>query len=123
MAPAAARRLAGLVSAAWAVFDQIAAASPAELRKGPRGGGRDRDRIVAHVDEADWYYAREIGVRLPAPKTQADTEALRAAVLEVLRRPSDGSPLADRKWPLRYAARRIAWHALDHAWEMEDRSE
>ncbi|MGH9282469.1 MAG: hypothetical protein ACRD0S_05980 [Acidimicrobiales bacterium] len=23
----------------------------------------------------------------------------------------------------RYAARRIAWHALDHAWEMQDRSD
>ena len=45
------------------------------------------------------------------------------AVLDALRSPSDGSPLADRKWTLRYAARRIAWHALDHAWEMEDRSE
>jgi hypothetical protein len=44
-------------------------------------------------------------------------------MLEVLGRPSDGSPLADRKWTARYAARRIAWHALDHAWEIEDRSE
>ena len=50
-------------------------------------------------------------------------EAERAAVVEALRQPSDGSPLADRKWPPRYAARRIAWHALDHAWEMEDRTE
>ncbi len=33
---AAARRLADLVTAAWATFDEIAAASPAELRKGPR---------------------------------------------------------------------------------------
>ena len=37
--PAAARRLAGLVTAAWATFAAVAAASPAELRKGPRGGG------------------------------------------------------------------------------------
>ncbi|HKA98202.1 MAG TPA: hypothetical protein VKD66_18215 [Streptosporangiaceae bacterium] len=29
----------------------------------------------------------------------------------------------EQGWPARYAARRIAWHALDHAWEMEDRSE
>ena len=35
---AAARRLVGLVTGAWATFDEIAAASPAELRKGPRGG-------------------------------------------------------------------------------------
>jgi len=44
-------------------------------------------------------------------------------MLEVLRRPSDGGPLAERRWTQRYAARRIAWHALDHAWEMEDRSD
>jgi hypothetical protein len=43
-------------------------------------------------------------------------------VLDILGKASDGSPLADRKWTQRYAARRIAWHALDHAWEMEDRS-
>jgi hypothetical protein len=59
----------------------------------------------------------------PDPGDRAAVEAMRAAVLEVLRQPSDGSPLADRKWPARYAARRIAWHALDHAWEMEDRTE
>ena len=47
---------------------------------------------------------------------------MRAAMLDVLRRPSDGTPLAGRTWTARYAARRIAWHALDHAWEMEDRS-
>lgn len=115
-------RLASIVEAAWSTFDRVAAGAPPELRKGPRGGGRDRDKMVAHVDEADWYYVREIGIRLPAPKSRPDTEALRAAVLEVLRQPSDGSPLAGRKWPARYAARRIAWHALDHAWEMEDRS-
>jgi hypothetical protein len=41
----------------------------------------------------------------------------------VLRQPSDGAPIAGKKWPPRYAARRIAWHALDHAWEIEDRSD
>jgi hypothetical protein len=44
-------------------------------------------------------------------------------MLDVLRQPSDGSPLAGRTWTARYAAHRIAWHALDHAWEIEDRSE
>lgn len=116
-------RLAAIVKAAWATFEAVAAKAPAELRKGPRGGGRDRDKMVAHVDEADWYYAREIGIRVPAPKSRADVEAIRASILDVLRQPSDGSPLAGRTWPARYAARRIAWHALDHAWEMEDRSE
>ena len=81
--------------------------------------------MIGHVIEADHAYAREIGVRMPEPSF-ADREAVeaeRAAVLDALRQPSDGSPLADRKWTPRYAARRIAWHALDHAWEMEDRTE
>ena len=122
---AEARRLARIVEAAWTVFDGVAAAAPTELRKGPRGGGRDRDKMIAHVVESDWYYAREIGVRVqrPDPADRAAVEAMRAAMLEVLRQASDGSPLADRKWPARYAAARIAWHALDHAWEMEDRTE
>ncbi len=119
-----AERLASLVDAAWVIFDRVAERSPAELRKGPRGGGRDRDKMIGHVIEADHAYAREIGVRPPEPSLadRATVEAERAAMLAVLRQLSDGSPLADRKWPPRYAARRIAWHALDHAWEMEDRS-
>ena len=118
-------RLASLVEAAWVIFDRVAERSPEALRKGPRGGGRDRDKMIGHVIEADHAYAREIGVRMPEPSfaDRAAVEAERAAVLDALRRPSDGSPLADRKWPPRYAARRIAWHALDHAWEMEDRAD
>jgi hypothetical protein len=119
-----AERLATIVEASWTVFDKVSAKSPAELRKGPRGGGRDRDKMIRHVIESDHYYAREIGLRLPEPDA-TDRKAVKAerrAVLDVLGQASDGAPLADRRWTLRYAARRIAWHALDHAWEMEDRS-
>ena len=121
---AEAKPLAALVEASWAEFDGVASKAPAELRKGPRGGGRDRDKMVGHVNESDWYYAREIGLKLrqPDPKDATAMAAMRSDMLEILRRPSDGKPLADRKWTQRYAARRIAWHALDHAWEMEDRS-
>jgi hypothetical protein len=120
-----AARLARLVEAAWTIFDRVAAGAPADLRKGPRGGGRDRDKMIGHVVEADSAYAREIGIRQkpPDPTDRAAVEALRAGMLEVLRQPTDGSPIADRRWTTRYAARRIAWHALDHAWEMEDRTE
>jgi hypothetical protein len=122
---AEARRLAAIVEAAWAMFDRVAAGAPAELRKGPRGGGRDRDKMVGHVIEADGAYGREIGlkVKYPPPTDPVAVQAVRDEILAVLRRPSDGSPLADRRWPARYAARRIAWHALDHAWEMQDRTE
>ncbi|HYH91998.1 MAG TPA: hypothetical protein VD763_02475 [Candidatus Saccharimonadales bacterium] len=122
---AMAARFAAIVGAAWTLLDRLATTAPPELRKGPRGGGRDRDKVIAHVIGADHAYAREIGLRLPEPTfdDRAAVEAERAAILEVIGRPSDGSPLADRRWTQRYAARRIAWHALDHVWEIEDRSE
>jgi len=119
-------RYQAVLKACWRPFDRaVQAATGAALRKGPRGGGRDRDKMIEHVIGADHAYAREIGLRLPEPhlRDRAAVDAERRAVLEVLGRPSDGGPLAERKWTQRYAARRIAWHALDHAWEMEDRSE
>ncbi len=120
---AGAAGLAAVVEAAWTAFDRVAAAAPAELRKGPRGGGRDRDTIIAHVNDADDAYAKQVGIRVrDAGGDEALVGARRAAMLEVLRRPSDGSPISSR-WTPRYAARRIAWHALDHAWEIEDRTE
>jgi len=118
-------RLARLVDAAWQTFDKVAKGAPSDLRKGPRGGGRNTSKIVDHVLGSDHAYAREMGLRLPAPDPadRATVDALRAAMMDVLRQKSDGSPLAGRKWTTRYAAHRIAWHALDHAWEIEDRSE
>jgi hypothetical protein len=122
---AQAQRLAALVVASWAVFDQVRAATPAELRKGPRGGGRDRDKMVDHVLGAEAAYARMLGVkrRQPPIDDQAAIDALRGDLAAVLRAPSDGPPPVPKGWPPRYAARRIAWHVLDHAWEMQDRSD
>ena len=45
-----------------------------------------------------------------------------AELAETLGRASDGSPVVPKGWPPRYAIRRIAWHVLDHAWEIEDRA-
>jgi hypothetical protein len=123
--PAAARRISALVQAAWAVFDMAAAVAPAELRKGPRGGGRDRDKMIGHVLESEVSYARYIGLKLPAPALgdTAAIAAVRRAILEVLGQPGDGQPLTQKGWPPRYIARRMAWHVLDHCWEMIDRGE
>ena len=118
-------RLARLVEAAWVVLDEIVAAAPAELRKGPRGGGRDRDKVFEHVLLAEHAYARNMGRKVPVPDA-ADPGSIalvREAIAAVLREPSDGSPIEGRKWNRRYAARRVAWHVLDHAWEIEDRTD
>ena len=74
--------------------------------------------------EAEAAYARKLGLRWKAA-TLGDAATVaehRGAILDVLRRPSDGSAVVEKGWPPRYAARRIAWHALDHAWEIEDKS-
>lgn len=114
-------RIVALVAASWTVLDRVVAAAPAKLRKGPRGGGRDRDAIVGHVLAAEAAYARRLGARLrqPAIGDAAGVSDFRRAILDAIRGPL-GPPAAS--WPVRYAARRIAWHVLDHAWEIEDRS-
>jgi hypothetical protein len=114
-----------LMRAAWVVLDRVAKASPAELRKGPRGGGRDRDKMLDHVLGAEAAYARKLGIKHPQPEVgdRKAITALRDELAEALGGTSDGSPLVPKGWPPRYAMRRIAWHVLDHAWEMQDRAE
>ncbi|HUE60425.1 MAG TPA: hypothetical protein VMO88_12665 [Acidimicrobiales bacterium] len=104
----------GLLEASWAYLDGVADVSPAELRKGPRGGGRDREAMLKHVREAERAYAAKVGCRVP-PRTPWDEQ--RPMIVAGLR----AAP-ADSDWPVRYTVRRLAWHVLDHAWEMEDRS-
>ncbi len=117
-------RLAVLLGAAWAAFDETAAAAPAQLRKGPRGGGRDTAAIVEHVTGAEAAFARKLGLRLPAEdRTAPEAPArLRALISAALRDPVRLS-LPPNGWPPRYAVRRAAWHVLDHLWEIEDKSE
>jgi hypothetical protein len=97
-----------LMEACWRYLDQVRARAPKQLLLGPRGGGRDRDKIYAHVLDAELAYAQKIGLKLKTP----DRKALLA---------SFGNPNREEKWPIAYAVRRTAWHALDHAWEIEDR--
>ena len=101
-------RLITLMEAAWKYLDQVRVRVPEELRKGPRGGGRDRDKMYAHVLDAELAYASALRLKLKEPDRKALIAGLR-------------DPNPEAKWPPAYAIRRIAWHALDHAWEMEDR--
>lgn len=119
------KRLVALTEAAWATFDEVSAEAPGELRKGPRGGGRDTPTIIEHVIGSEQSYASSMGIKATPFETadRAALAALRAAIVDILRQPSDGSQISGRKWTTRYAAHRIAWHALDHAWEIEDRSD
>jgi hypothetical protein len=119
---AQAKRLAALLEASWGVLDDVVAGAPEELRKGPRGGGRDRDKVFAHVVAAETAYARKLGVRQKEPQDREGIAAVRADIVAVISAGRAGTPAAPNGWLPRYAARRIAWHVLDHAWEIEDRS-
>jgi hypothetical protein len=124
-------RLEDLLGAAWETFDRaVEAARRRTLRPGPRGGGRSLDKIVNHVLEAEAGYLGRHGARPttdPTDDATASARRMRSAIREALEtvapigRPEPG-PRGGTRWPARYFIRRTAWHALDHAWEIEDRT-
>ena len=126
MSEAACERKIAVLQASWATFDAVAARVSPELRKGPRGGGRELNEIVRHVNGAEIYeFAPKVGVRVPL-ETREDPEKLRdyrEAFCAGLREfNACGAPAGSvGKWPVQFLIRRCAWHMLDHAWEMQDR--
>jgi len=124
LSPSEAERITALLAASWKVFDAAVAKAPAELRKGPRGGGRDRDKIADHVIDAESAYTPKLGLKLKTPSRhdKAAVQATRKAILDAIGASAGGPQTGEKRWPPRYVARRMAWHLLDHAWEIEDRS-
>ena len=112
-----------LLRAAWAEFDETAERVSADLRPGPRGGGRDRDRIVGHVLNVEGQdFAKRVGVpgELDDLIPPAGRAAHRDRYVEAMRDwYAEGKPLGT--WTIPYLLRHTAYHALDHAWEMQDR--
>jgi hypothetical protein len=124
LTPTEAERICALLAASWKVFDAAVAKAPAELRKGPRGGGRDRDKIADHIIDAESGYTPKLGLKLKTPRRDesAAVQSTRKAILDAIRASAGAPQTGEKRWPPRYVARRMAWHLLDHAWEIEDRS-
>jgi hypothetical protein len=116
------RRLA-LLQAAWDHFDETAALVSADLRPGPRGGGRSRDLIVRHVYVSERHqFWRKVGIREDdeVRLTPEELAVHRARFIDAIRAyNADGKP--GRSWPIQFVIRRTGQHVMDHAWEMEDR--
>jgi len=114
-----------LMRACWAFFDDVRSRVSAEMQRGPRGGGRDRDQIVRHViaNELDW--SKKLGLLPPEYENLTDDElnVHRDAYCNAIRDYHSQGKLAGKiaKWPLRYLIRHTAYHTLDHTWEMEDK--
>lgn len=123
-------RMANILEASWVAFDAaVKAARGVELRKGPRGGGRDLDKIVGHVAEAEEAYVVQAGARRAVLERGSGdaTARRRAAIVDVFATKAGGKPLPEpsgvgKPWGARYFVRRTVWHVLDHAWEIEDRA-
>jgi len=114
-----------LMQACWTFFDDVRARVSAEMQRGPRGGGRDRDHIVRHTLATEQSWAKMIGLLTPdgALLTDEGLKAHRMAYCQAIRDYHAQDKLAGKqaKWPLRFLIRHTAFHTLDHAWEMEDK--
>ncbi len=111
-----------LMQACWAYFDDVRFRVSADMQKGPRGGGRDRDQIVRHTlaNEMDWGTKLGLPPYDPANLTDEGVRTHREAYCKAIRAFHAEGKMA-RTWPLRYLIRHTAYHTMDHAWEMEDK--
>ncbi len=119
-----------ILSACWQVFDEVAeSAEERALQKGPRGGGRDLAEITDHVIAGEQSYLKRLGYNLADVEEETVGEwknRIRNDVFRGLEAAADGQmprkgPRGGRRWAPRFFVRRLAWHAVDHAWEIEDR--
>jgi hypothetical protein len=122
MSSEALERELALMRACWEFFNDVRSRVSAEMQRGPRGGGRDRERIVRHTFAAELDWAKKLDVRTPleAMLTGEGLKAHRDAYCNAIWALHSQSKMA-RTWPLRYLIRHTAYHTLDHAWEMEDK--
>jgi hypothetical protein len=117
------RKLA-VLQACWTYFDGVAARVSAEMRKGPRGGGRNRDVIIRHTIRTESEdFAKKVGLRIPerAALTPEGLREHRENYVAAMRAYNAGEGKRMRSWNLPFLIRHSGYHMMDHAWEMEDK--
>ena len=114
-----------LLRACWKYFDSVAARVSPDMRKGVRGGGRDRDAIIRHtIRQESESFAVQVGLRIPegAALTPDGLRRHRETYVAAMRAYNAGEvERRMRSWTLPFLIRHSAFHTLDHAWEMEDK--
>ena len=122
MSEAELERELSLLQGSWVFFDEVRSRVSAELRKGPRGGGWDRDQLVWHTvaNEMDWGTGLGLPKRPEAMPSEDDVRQHRDAYVNAIREYHAQGKMAG-KWPLRYLIRHSAFHTMDHAWQAEDK--
>ncbi len=114
-----------LLRACWTYFDSVAARVSPDMRKGVRGGGRNRDEIIRHaIRQESESFAEQVGLRIPegAALTPHGLRRHRETYVAAMRAYNAGEvERRMRSWTLPFLIRHSAFHTLDHAWEMEDK--
>jgi hypothetical protein len=123
MKPAELERKIALLRACWAFFDEVAASVSAEMQKGPRGGGRDRDLIMRHTLRTEREdFAKRLGLRYPEPEPGVVPPTdHRDDYVALMHTYNAGEGKRMKSWNLPYLIRHSAFHTMDHAWEMQDK--
>ena len=120
-----------ILEATWRALDEaVDNATGKELRKGPRGGGRDAEAILRHLLGADASYLGRLAHRLaadPGSPLREELQRTRTAILDALAAAERGDvpaqgPRGGKLWTARFFIRRLTWHVTDHLWEIEDRT-
>lgn len=123
-------RLAGLLKACWMTFDDSLPAFPVEQRGAEPERGRSPNAMRWHLIETDQMHASAFGPAVrpgdPAQMAQLESE-VRQQMLAGLQAVPRHEVFATRRrygfdWTPRFAVRRSAWHALDHAWQLQDQA-
>lgn len=122
-------RKTALLRAAWACFDEIASRVSPEMRKGVRGGGRDRDHIIRHVIRVESLdFASGVGLTFDedaaedAARSPDRRRRYREEYLAAMHAYNSGEGVKRmRTRTLPFLIRHSAFHTLDHAWEMADK--
>jgi len=118
-----------LPTACWATFDNVLRSISADLHDKKPERGRSPSAMRLHLLETDRMHLSAFGpaFRQPDPAHVAEQEAaVREQIIAELQAIPRGEVSAPRRrygftWTPRFAVRRSAWHALDHAWELQGR--
>jgi hypothetical protein len=112
-----------ILQACWRFFDDIAARVSPEMRQGPRGGGRDRNRIIRHTVRTESEdFAKQVGLQIAEEAAPEGLQRHRETYVAAMRAYDAGKvERRMRSWTLPFLIRHSAFHTLDHAWEMQDK--
>jgi hypothetical protein len=132
ISPQELKRFQKILQACWVEFDKaVEDVRGKALRKGPRGGGRNLQKISEHVCDVDVAYLKSLGGK-PKQREKLSLDhrlaEVREEILTTLGEAARGElpphgPRGGIRWTPRYFVRRLAWHELDHAWEIRSRAE